>query len=1464
MALVAWVGVFSTLHADAQRRARPLPQSPEAGKSICTVDDDCPEPLADGEQVQACLTSVCRRGACVNTVKSGFRLGFKMPPDPTRCYEEEAVCSVSGTAVASPDASTRTARADGSLCSSTAAQQNVCQRSICRSMRCVVENDDGVRCNDPDRTPTLCESSLCKDGQCIAQADPSKEGKRDCQPATTRDCRTTSYSCTKTGACEGTTKLSDGSQCAPDLTLGSPDVLPVAFRRLFETAATPPQYSCDAATCQLRFCGDGIVTGDETCDGSARAAGIGSDGVCNQNTCRVEYSGSLKFVPVRMTYGEVLGDGQLNAAAYDQTGTQFRTGLITYASGSVSPYERGTRPQAGRHPVTATWAPSADLAAKYTTMSTQAELIVDPKKIRCMIGTYRKKVNEPDPPFTFSCEGLVTGDTLSSLGGSVGVKPGSTTSKVGTADLVFATNPSSPNYEITLAPGTITVEAVGDPGDFDCSKATFASAPNSSTQMKSEDFFICGGGAGTVCEDMRGRAETRKAQLLTQGYQAAVVGGPIRCNPWNGNPCAAAEPSRWSLSEARVCYFSKCGDGKLSPDEACDGDTLRADAKPGSTCDKQTCTVIPPKAEVTCGDLSLTATAVLNRQWGLYDVSIAVTNSKKQDFAGYPNVAFIVIDEPQGFTSQFGANTGNTWYNPADWSCANLKTDPNTGLLITPEGRLSTSSYGCYKFDPAGAQTLLNSGSALRDDNNPEFLIANSSVTGASYEGKTGPAIRLATVPAIASNGSWTATSNAKIFNPMRTVDLSKGFSARLVCEALDTCGDGIKGPSEQCDGSVPEGMAAGSTCNASCQIERCGDGIKSEREACDGQAIPSTAPPGSKCNASCQLEYCGDRIRNGTEACDGSVPPGLVASARCNKDCAIEWCGDGIVNGNETCDGRVPPLSPPGSTCGKQCTVEYCGDGIANGSEDCDGTSRAPGIPVTATCDQKTCKTTGCAWLAVWATWTESTQTKSTSLMDYLATRRDKIGWTSVPSCFKDYSTQLGCRMRSQTGYDIASFCRSSNPTSFADFLKVPFDERLSTEVDRELGVNAGLNGASILSNSPYVYYMDANCQYIPESDAQSMKVCGAGLMSWSPIALLLDPGADISQGMTVAKFSVDARQPDAFTLWKASDKAPLLVYDPDKTGAVTSARQLFGNYAFGGKTAQPADFKGQGLRDPWANGYEALGVLDKDRDGSVSGGELEGLALWLDANRDGISDKGEVVPVSQLSIKELFYKDPQKKGEKEIELTRGFTRLEGGKEVVGRSIDWFSETFSSQQEAAQALAATTMGNRKAEVSERVQAFIDSLPESMRVHPLKFSPHRSQDNARDLSGYWMWHTKDKDGINHPGFMALEQTGDRIVGYNATEMQLVKNGINARSAVGILPVEGEVSKGANGAQIVTLRVLDPSGQMSTVNTITVSEAGAVMDGKSEQQFAGVLDGAPASAFIRYEWRGVKVMEKGKK
>jgi hypothetical protein len=55
------------------------------------------------------------------------------------------------------------------------------------------------------------------------------------------------------------------------------------------------------------------------------------------------------------------------------------------------------------------------------------------------------------------------------------------------------------------------------------------------------------------------------------------------------------------------------------------------------------------------------------------------------------------------------------------------------------------------------------------------------------------------------------------------------------------------------------------------------------------------------------------------------------------------------------------------------------------------------------------------------------------------------------------------------------------------------------------------------------------------------------------------------------------------------------------------------------------------------WPNGYEALRALDDNHDGSLAGRELAGMAIWRDGNSDGVSDSGEVKPLSQWGIVKL-----------------------------------------------------------------------------------------------------------------------------------------------------------------------------------------------------------------------------------
>ncbi|MEY3812643.1 MAG: hypothetical protein RL495_590 [Verrucomicrobiota bacterium] len=85
---------------------------------------------------------------------------------------------------------------------------------------------------------------------------------------------------------------------------------------------------------------------------------------------------------------------------------------------------------------------------------------------------------------------------------------------------------------------------------------------------------------------------------------------------------------------------------------------------------------------------------------------------------------------------------------------------------------------------------------------------------------------------------------------------------------------------------------------------------------------------------------------------------------------------------------------------------------------------------------------------------------------------------------------------------------------------------------------------------------------------------------------------------------------------------KAAWLVFDGKETGRINSGLQMFGSVTFW---------------IFWRDGYQALGSLDTNGDGLLNGAELRGLALWLDANSNGISEPGEVKPLSAYSIDQL-----------------------------------------------------------------------------------------------------------------------------------------------------------------------------------------------------------------------------------
>ncbi|MBN9122473.1 MAG: tetratricopeptide repeat protein [Planctomycetes bacterium] len=123
------------------------------------------------------------------------------------------------------------------------------------------------------------------------------------------------------------------------------------------------------------------------------------------------------------------------------------------------------------------------------------------------------------------------------------------------------------------------------------------------------------------------------------------------------------------------------------------------------------------------------------------------------------------------------------------------------------------------------------------------------------------------------------------------------------------------------------------------------------------------------------------------------------------------------------------------------------------------------------------------------------------------------------------------------------------------------------------------------------------------------------------TPIAIPLKDGlaaTDLEDRSASVAFDADGSGLRQKWTW-ITPNAAWLVHDPKRTGKIDSALQMFGGVTFWLF---------------WETGYDALAALDDDGDGRLSGAELGGLALWHDANGNGVCDAGEVRPLSEYGI--------------------------------------------------------------------------------------------------------------------------------------------------------------------------------------------------------------------------------------
>lgn len=103
--------------------------------------------------------------------------------------------------------------------------------------------------------------------------------------------------------------------------------------------------------------------------------------------------------------------------------------------------------------------------------------------------------------------------------------------------------------------------------------------------------------------------------------------------------------------------------------------------------------------------------------------------------------------------------------------------------------------------------------------------------------------------------------------------------------------------------------------------------------------------------------------------------------------------------------------------------------------------------------------------------------------------------------------------------------------------------------------------------------------------------------------------------------------------TEWLAKNSGDgFLVWDVDNDGKITSSKELFGNYDIDGAKR-------------FNDGYQKLAhYFDKNKDGVVTGQEIEGLKIWKDANADGITQDGELESLEKYGINAFDVKNINK----------------------------------------------------------------------------------------------------------------------------------------------------------------------------------------------------------------------------
>ncbi len=583
---------------------------------------------------------------------------------------------------------------------------------------------------------------------------------------------------------------------------------------------------------------------------------------------------------------------------------------------------------------------------------------------------------------------------------------------------------------------------------------------------------------------------------------------------------------------------------------------------------------------------------------------------------------------------------------------------PTLTLTNTPEPSQRVCAPGCTpEHVPAGWHPSCYTGSC--DENNHCVAVPSNS-TVISYDTTS----LCTTKPIVCENG-------VPVVSPITST--WQNHPSSEACSVLSNGGvirTGACEPTPHCDGA---GLCVQDAPLDGC----CGNKKRDGNEECDGDDLPANAPQGAQCLPSCKLSTPEQPLcsyytvsMKSLKVSNSNSELGLSTSGDASKSSCLmqavhnsmNWWGDYVArpDGNKEWNVNTNTLLSDGKSVVLKGGAEYkwSDDKVVNGL------------------------------------WNEFLTNSGLKILD------DELAKGAKK---RKADLSLSAAQRKEQYLYTRERIISCNRWAIED----PQDPASSRG---KLGGGTGTNGEDACLDGWFA--VDQNCRLVEKSLLANQKNCGSLDITYfvsTPISLIFNPAADPMSHYTLSTFPLEPSLSKRYWEWRGSSDAPILVYDPQHTGEIRSAHQVFGQWAFGGKRVASLTSH---TAHPWKHGFEALGELDSNGDGRIAGAELNPLGLWFDANRDGISQAGEVKEISSTGVVALFYKaTTTNPASGDVVIERGYLRNVAGKETAGQAIDWRSRGHQNAGE----LVAGDLLRAKDPLSEVKASFAqEKLPSSI------------------------------------------------------------------------------------------------------------------------------------------------------